>query len=309
MTATAMTLHEPEMGAIERVLAAGDLSKLTTEQRVTYYHHVCESVGLNPLTRPLEFLSLNGKTVLYARKDCTEQLRSLRRVSLTLVSREQMGDLLVVTARATLPDGRQDESVGAVSTAGKRGDDLANAMMKAETKAKRRVTLSICGLGFTDESELETVPSAQPAPTLAAVTEPARLAPAPTTQQASPEAERAYQELARRLTLAGDEAGLKQAWAEVGHAAKGQRITLEMRAQLLALKDQRKGALKHPPAIPVAEALEGNEMPPGWGGEEAEKCCYCELPVGSDGVQFESPDGEVLTKHRNCTAFGKGVDS
>jgi hypothetical protein len=30
--------------------------------------------------------------------------------------------------------------------------------MKAETKAKRRVTLSICGLGLLDETEVETVP-------------------------------------------------------------------------------------------------------------------------------------------------------
>jgi hypothetical protein len=30
--------------------------------------------------------------------------------------------------------------------------------MKAETKAKRRVTLSIVGLGMLDESELETIP-------------------------------------------------------------------------------------------------------------------------------------------------------
>jgi hypothetical protein len=29
--------------------------------------------------------------------------------------------------------------------------------MKAETKAKRRVTLSICGLGFLDETEVETL--------------------------------------------------------------------------------------------------------------------------------------------------------
>ena len=34
---------------------------------------------------------------------------------------------------------------------------LANAIMKAETKAKRRVTLSICGLGMLDETELETI--------------------------------------------------------------------------------------------------------------------------------------------------------
>jgi hypothetical protein len=33
--------------------------------------------------------------------------------------------------------------------------------MKAETKAKRRVTLSICGLGFLDESELESVRGAR----------------------------------------------------------------------------------------------------------------------------------------------------
>jgi len=32
--------------------------------------------------------------------------------------------------------------------------------MKCETKAKRRATLSICGLGMLDESELETIPGA-----------------------------------------------------------------------------------------------------------------------------------------------------
>ena len=33
--------------------------------------------------------------------------------------------------------------------------------MKAETKAKRRVTLSICGLGMLDETEVETIPGAR----------------------------------------------------------------------------------------------------------------------------------------------------
>ena len=32
--------------------------------------------------------------------------------------------------------------------------------MKAKTKAKRRVTLSICGLGILDESEADTMPGA-----------------------------------------------------------------------------------------------------------------------------------------------------
>ena len=34
-----------------------------------------------------------------------------------------------------------------------------NAKLKAITKAKRRVTLSICGLGFLDETEIETIPT------------------------------------------------------------------------------------------------------------------------------------------------------
>jgi hypothetical protein len=39
------------------------------------------------------------------------------------------------------------------------GPLLANAMMKAVTKSKRRVTLSICGLGgYLDETELDTLP-------------------------------------------------------------------------------------------------------------------------------------------------------
>jgi hypothetical protein len=36
-------------------------------------------------------------------------------------------------------------------------------MMKAHTKAKRRVTLSICGLSFVDESEIEAIPTARTA--------------------------------------------------------------------------------------------------------------------------------------------------
>jgi hypothetical protein len=85
-------------------------------------------------------------------------------VSVTITSREVERDLCVVTARATTPDGRTDESVGAVDIAGLKGEKLANAYMKAETKAKRRVTLSICGLGWLDETEVESVQAASNEP-------------------------------------------------------------------------------------------------------------------------------------------------
>jgi hypothetical protein len=122
-----------------------------------YYRQVCESLGLNPLTRPFEYIVLNGRLTLYARRDATDQLRRLHQVSIEIISREKIEDIYVVTARARMPDGRTDEATGAVSIAGLRGDALANALMKAETKAKRRVTLSIVGLGWLDETEIETI--------------------------------------------------------------------------------------------------------------------------------------------------------
>ncbi len=146
---------------IERVLIAGDLASLKPEDRVNYYKMVCDSVGLNPLTKPFEYIVLNGRLTLYARKDCTDQLRKIHNISITISAREIVDDCYVVTARATNPAGRTDESIGAVSLGTLKGEARCNAMMKGETKAKRRVTLSMCGLGMLDETEIETIPSAK----------------------------------------------------------------------------------------------------------------------------------------------------
>ena len=67
---------------VQQVLLGVDLSKLTESQRVSYYHRVCESLGLNPLTQPFAYLRLSGKEILYARKDATEQLRFRHGVSI-----------------------------------------------------------------------------------------------------------------------------------------------------------------------------------------------------------------------------------
>ena len=147
--------------SLEAVVMQGDLSKLSSQERVIYYKKVCESLGLNPLTKPFDYLVLKGKTMLYARKDATEQLRKIHGISIEISSRELVEDVYVVTARAKDKNGRQDESIGAVTLSGLRGEDKANAMMKGETKAKRRVTLSICGLGMLDETEVLTIPGAK----------------------------------------------------------------------------------------------------------------------------------------------------
>lgn len=140
---------------LNKVLLQGDLSSLSATEKTQYYKTICETVGLNPLTKPFEFMKFQGKEVLYAGKNCAEQLRMIHSVSVQIKSREMVGDLLVVTANASTPDRRVDESIGALNIKGLIGVDLANAMMKAETKAKRRVTLSICGLNMLDESQME----------------------------------------------------------------------------------------------------------------------------------------------------------
>lgn len=145
----------PGAEKIEAAIVQGDLAKLTPEERVNYYGSVCKSVGLNPLTKPFAYISLNGKLVLYATRDCTDQIRKLHGVSIRAVnSRTTSEGLFIVTANASDKDGREDMATGAVSITGLKGEALANAIMKAETKAKRRVTLSICGLGILDELEV-----------------------------------------------------------------------------------------------------------------------------------------------------------
>lgn len=162
MSLTTQNEHSStEISVIEQVVMMGDLSKLTSDQRVVYYNNVCKSVGLNPMTRPLEYIVLNGKLTLYARKDATEQLRALKGVSIEKLEEKIVGDVYIVKATAKTKDGRTDTSTGAVAFGHLKGDAQANALMKAETKAKRRVTLSICGLGFLDEMEVETIPSAK----------------------------------------------------------------------------------------------------------------------------------------------------
>ncbi len=149
---------------MESVIIKGDLSKLSPVERSTYYLKVCESVGLNPLTKPFEYITLNGKLTLYALRACTDQLRSVHEVSVEELVETERDGVYIVTTKVRNGKGRTDMAKGAVTIANLKGDALANAMMKAETKAKRRATLSICGLGFLDETEIETIPGARPAP-------------------------------------------------------------------------------------------------------------------------------------------------
>lgn len=140
------------------IIINGDISKLSPQQKVSYYKEFCERLGLDPIMQPFKILRLNGKEILYCDRSGAQQLNKLYKVSHEIKAREVVANCYVVTAHANTPDGRTTESIGAVSIANMKGDNLCNAMMKAETKAKRRSTLDLLGLGMLDESEIPPGP-------------------------------------------------------------------------------------------------------------------------------------------------------
>lgn len=167
---------------METVLIKGDLSRLDEMERARYYTAICNSIRINPLTKPFEYIVLNGKLTLYALKACTDQLRKIHGVSLKIVSHKIDGELYTVHVRAKDASGREDEDFGVVVLPPEtRALDRANAILKAVTKAKRRATLSICGLGFLDETEVEDIPAGAKREVAAEITHESRGA-APTTQ-------------------------------------------------------------------------------------------------------------------------------
>ena len=148
----------------ESAIIEGDLKQLSPGERVQYYNRVCEAIGLLPTTRPFGYITLNGKLTLYALRGCTDQLRKIHQVSIRIDSITASDGVITAQVSGTDRMGRTDTEIGVVAIGRAQGEELANARMKALTKAKRRLTLSLCGLGMLDESEVSSIPGAQSFP-------------------------------------------------------------------------------------------------------------------------------------------------
>ena len=130
---------------LEKVIIEGDLEKLSSAERMEYYEKVCDSLGLNPLTRPFDYIKLSGKLTLYAKKDATEQLAKMHHVSIKLQSGRSIEGGYLVQATAST-EYRSVDATGAVPT----------ESLKGESKA----VLRLVGLGWLDETEVAAVPDA-----------------------------------------------------------------------------------------------------------------------------------------------------
>lgn len=154
----ALADREEAAGALAHILATGDLAKLSNEQRVAHYLDLCQSLSLNPRSRPFDWLLLDGKLVLYPNKSCAEQLRREHQISVKVTRRNVVGEMFVVEVEGRTPTGRTDEASKYVPLKDSRGNkltgtNLANAFAKAETGAKRRLVLSMVGLASPPDPE------------------------------------------------------------------------------------------------------------------------------------------------------------
>lgn len=166
-------------GILEKVAVLGDLSQLSPAERMHYYKSVCESLGVNPLTKPFDYLELgdgdNKKLKLYPNETCAAQLRDLKGITIESRESEIVEGVYIVRVKGKDKTGRSDEAIGAVPLVEEGGEwkegrrtngstyrffersgtekplgplARANAMKKAETQAKRRLALSLGGLGY-----------------------------------------------------------------------------------------------------------------------------------------------------------------
>ena len=193
---TTTTTTEIDGGALREELLAQahaegkDTRSLKPADRRDVLVGLARKLGLNPMSNAVMFLLTNGRETLYVTKQGTDQIAAaakLRRETIKGPEVQVIEGRKVVfcQVRATHPDGRSE-----VSTATLALQDVVNDLMKCETKAKRRATLSVCGLGLLAEDEIETIPGAQRVPMPTAETAPTTET-APSTETAAPTGEHA----------------------------------------------------------------------------------------------------------------------
>ena len=149
------------MTKLEPLVVTGELIFLTPPERIQFYVQTCESMGLNPFTRPLQFfeqIDRNGKRnlILYALRGASVQLAAKHKLSVQILDPIFSHDAVMFNARVTSTNPpREDGAVGVASLKGLEGNEYADAIMAAQTKAKRRAIIDFVGSGLLDESEVE----------------------------------------------------------------------------------------------------------------------------------------------------------
>ncbi len=161
--------NEVSAAVMNRFLQTGDVKPFNEVDKLKIMHGICERLGVDPVARPLELLEFNGKQVWYLSATGCEMIAAKWNMSFEIVKHEINKDegLVECIMRGTVPQtGRKDEATAFVQCAKKNlkgeieqffGLDMANARMKCETKARRRLIKRLAGLDYIDEDDLKEI--------------------------------------------------------------------------------------------------------------------------------------------------------
>lgn len=167
---TAIQKQPANTELLKKILFKGDLSSLTPEQQISYYIQRCERIGLDPLSKPFDFLEITDKKtgekkiVLYANKECAAQLTVERNISIEKLERIEESGVYTVIAHVRAANSRTGINLSVAKVKGLEGNNYENAVKRCVTQAIRRAILMTCGLGDTDESEISDISTARPLP-------------------------------------------------------------------------------------------------------------------------------------------------
>ena len=149
-------MTSPDMLAI---LARGNIASLSEEDRTRYILALCDALGLDPRFKPVDLIPGQGGALIpYLNRGATDSLARREGIQRTTVVFPKVVEIdgvkcVLCVARATdTKTGRYEERV---ATAISR--DHQNVFMKVETKAIRRATIAVLGVGMLDESELDGI--------------------------------------------------------------------------------------------------------------------------------------------------------
>ena len=139
-----------------------DLERLDADQKAKYYSDACEFLGIPDNLNLLAFIYMNvGDTgrheVLYAKKGATDLIRQTRGITTTelqVIPNLAPGQVCFMAVGKDIQWNREERAVGAASIEGLTGKALSDAIMTAQTRATRRMTLQFVGGGILDESEV-----------------------------------------------------------------------------------------------------------------------------------------------------------
>lgn len=149
-------MTQPDMLAI---LARGNIASLSEEDRTKYILALCDALALDPRFKPIDLISGQGGTVTpYLNRGATDSLARREGIQRTTVVAPKEVEIngvkcVLCVARATdVKTGRYEERVATAVN-----KDPGNSFMKVETKAIRRATIALLGIGLLDESELDGI--------------------------------------------------------------------------------------------------------------------------------------------------------